>query len=105
MPDVDAFIDSQKCVKICAYLCNATKPCTLTRKLRTLNQPHLAVRQNEGASEGRDAANAMLKSSFTVLASGQLIDALQLAENCIHSWDKYIALLQAQYAERADSSK
>lgn len=84
---IDQFIDSKACLRICADLANGTKHCTLTRTIRSGGKPHIAGREYEPSSliSGGDKCQ-VVKAKYTILTATGLIDALELAEACVAAW-------------------
>lgn len=98
-PEVDQLIDRHECLRICADLCNGTKHCRISRKLRAPRRPHIVLRRHEDEDVGA-SARSLLKSRFCVLAYGKTFDALEVAEDCIRIWNEYMSELDSEYALR-----
>lgn len=104
--DVDQFIDSKPCLRICTDLCNGAKHCRLTRPARSGSQPHLAGTQYSASmwltGSGGGGGEA-LQARYTISTSQGTIDALALAEECIECWLAYIGQLAAK-PENSDNA-
>jgi len=92
---VDAYIDSQRALRICADLANGSKHCKLTRSLRSNRQPHIVGKERHtsiwltGGGGGE-----VMKSKYTVVCNTELIDALELATECVQLWESYTSELK-----------
>jgi hypothetical protein len=94
--ELEEFVGKHHALRICADLCNGTKHCRLTKKLRTKDQPHLIGRKSVGHSEGTaPEQESILSSQFTILSEGVQYDALELAEACMFAWDDLVNWLKA----------
>jgi hypothetical protein len=82
--EVDRYINEHEELRICADLCNGTKHCQLTRKMRTAKQPHVASKAfwSSGSNDVLDTT----RGEFGVIAEGKVHDALELAERCMALW-------------------
>lgn len=96
---VDSYIDSHQALRICADLANGSKHCKLTRSLRTDHQPHIAGRERHTTTwlTGNGGGDVM-KCKYTVLSSAVVVDALELARECIQLWELYLLKLKAAYS-------
>ena len=94
--ELEGFVEKHHALRICADLCNGTKHCTLTKKLRTNDQPHLIGRKSVGHSEGIiPGQESILSSQFTIMSEGKQYDALEVAEACMFAWDDLVKWLHA----------
>lgn len=92
---VDSYINSHRALKICADLANGSKHCKLTRSLRTNRQPHIAGKERRiSAWLTGDGGGEVMKSKYTILAGADVIDALELAKECVRLWESYICELE-----------
>lgn len=96
--EVDLYINSHRCLMICADLANGSKHCKLTRSLRTERQPHISGKRRDtsGWLTGNGGGEVMT-CKYTVLSNEEFLDALDLARDSILLWDKYTETLQEAY--------
>ena len=88
---VDAFINSQKSLSVCADLANGTKHCKLTRTSRTKHQPRIVSTERQTSTWLINSGGGeVLKCKYTILCNSEFFDALKLAKECIHAWDGYM---------------
>jgi len=63
--------------------------------------PQLSISTHEGGTsvfQGREVE--MLKSAFTIVAGERFFDVLDIAEDCMHTWDRYLQDLRQRAVER-----
>ncbi len=99
--EVDSFINSNRCLQVCADLCNGSKHCELDRPARSGSQPHIAGRKYEASTwlTGSGGGEVLI-ASYSIMTSSGVVDALELAEDCLACWRKFINDLQASYEEQ-----
>lgn len=92
---VDSYIDSHSALRICADLANGSKHCKLTRSLRTDRQPHISGKERRTSTwlTGGGGGEVM-KCKYKILSSTELVDALDLARECVLLWESYICELE-----------
>ena len=89
--NVDAFIDENECLKICADLCNGAKHCRLTKTSRSGLKPHLAGKQYKFSTWLSGSGGCeIIQGKYTVVTMHGLVDALVLAEECMKCWGVFI---------------
>ena len=92
---VDSYIDSHQPLKICADFANGSKHCKLTRSLRTDHQPHISGKERYTSTWLSDnGGGEVMKCKYTILSGTNLIDALELAKECVRLWESYISELK-----------
>lgn len=95
--DVDQFINSKPCLRICTDLCNGSKHCTLTRPARSGSQPHMTGKQYSTSTWLTGSGGGeVLQARYTILTTQGAVDALGLAEECINCWQTYVGELAAK---------
>jgi hypothetical protein len=99
--DINAFINAHKELRICADLCNGTKHCVLTKKMRTVRQPHLAG-MSFTSIEMPDQI-CTIKGKFQILSENEFYDALDIAESCMRLWDDFVAAMKESVNRRIAS--
>lgn len=100
--EVDAFINGNECLKICADLCNGTKHCVLTHATRTGWQPHIAGKQYRSSVWlTGTGGEEVLHGKYWIMTSSGMVDALALAEECMQCWSDFTAQMQHRYAQGA----
>lgn len=88
---VDSYINEHKELRICADLANGSKHCKLTRSLRTECQPHIAGKERRTSTWlTSNGGGEVMKSKYTVLSNTELLDALELAKECVNLWGSFI---------------
>lgn len=99
--DVDRYIDSQDCLRLCADLCNASKHCELIHKTRSQANPYISMTQHRGGMKPMNGQHLqILRSTFTIVAGTRFIDALELAEQCVSAWESYILTLRQRAVDQ-----
>lgn len=99
--EVDAFINSNVCLQICADLCNGTKHCQLDRAPRSGSQPHFAGKSYEASTWLTGSGGGeVLKAKYTIMTSSGFVDALKLAEECMECWRRFVDDLEARYQQQ-----
>lgn len=94
--NIDAFIDENECLRICADLCNGAKHCRLTKTSRSGLKPHLAGKQYISSTWlSGSSGSEIIKGKYTIVTMHGLIDALALAEECMACWTTYVQQLKA----------
>lgn len=90
--DVEAFINSNTDLQICADLCNSLKHLKLTKQPRSAANPkfggsklHLDIKDGAGKTEVKVAI------SYAVSTTSGDIDAFHLASQCVTAWEQFIA--------------
>lgn len=103
---VDSYIDSHRALRVCADLANGSKHCKLTRSLRTDRQPSIAgkIRRTSTWFTG-NSGGEVTRCKYTVLSNTELIDALELAVECIQLWDSYTQELKEQFGRKINCEK
>lgn len=100
---VDSFIDSKECLSICTDLCNGTKHCTLTRPTRTGGQPRVAGKQyTSSVWLTGSGGGEIIQGKYSIVTSTGIVDALDLAEECMQCWSEYIDKSISRSAESSD---
>jgi hypothetical protein len=79
------YVRDTPCLAICADLANALKHMTLTRHLESGDEPK---RTNRSMSVTGGSPVVILKANIE--HKGKIIDAFQLATECIAAWDAYL---------------
>ncbi len=93
--DVDNFINSHDCLKICADLANCTKHYKITRNIRICDHPHIIRVQHIETEISSKTIRPLLQSQFTLYINDEtFIDALELAEQCMSCWDQFVYSLK-----------
>lgn len=93
--DIDAYIDNHRSLKICADLANGSKHCKLTRSLRTERQPHISGKERHTSTWFTgEGGGEVIKCKYTILSNDELLDALQLAKECVQLWEEYMSSLE-----------
>jgi hypothetical protein len=93
---IDSFIDRHKPLRICADLANGSKHCKLTRSLRTDRQPYISGTERRISTWFTDnGGREVMKCKYTIVSDTELIDALELARECVRLWDSYVSELEA----------
>lgn len=99
--EVDTFINANPCLQICADLCNGAKHCKLDRPPRSGNQPHFAGRSYVASAWLTGSGGGeVLEAKYTIMVSGGFVDALQLAEECMECWRRFMGGLEARYQQQ-----
>lgn len=93
---VDSYINNHRALRICADLANGSKHCKLTRSLRTDRQPHISGKERQTSTWliGSGGGEVM-KRKYAVATSSELIDALELARDCVRLWESYICAFES----------
>lgn len=100
--DVDNFINANRCLQLCADLCNGTKHCKLDRAARSGSQPHISGKAYTAStwftgSEGGE----VLRAKYVIITSNGSVDALQLAEDCMECWSKFVVELETKFNQQS----
>ncbi|MDI9235129.1 hypothetical protein [Limnohabitans lacus] len=94
--EIDSYINNHHDLKICADLANGSKHCKLTRTTRSGSKPHIAGKTRETSTWLTSSGGGeVMKCEYTILSNTQLIDALDLARECMRLWDLYVNNLKA----------
>jgi hypothetical protein len=94
--DIDSYINKHQSLKICADLANGSKHCKLTRSIRSGREPHITGKSRETSTWlTSNGGGEVMKCKYTILSSTGLIDALELAKECMKLWDLYVNNLEA----------
>lgn len=102
--EIDAFINENECLKICADLCNGTKHCRLTKTSRSGLKPHLAGKQYISGTWLTDSGGSeVMQGKYTVVTMNGIVDALSLAEECMQCWSAFIGKAQKKYSDQAST--
>jgi hypothetical protein len=100
---VEDFIDSKECLKICADLCNGAKHCTLTKPPRTGRQPHVSGKQYRSSFWLSGAGGGeILRGKYSIVTATGVVDALYLAEECMRCWSTFIDQMRVLQGEGKD---
>ncbi|WP_431064831.1 hypothetical protein [Methylotuvimicrobium sp.] len=93
---IDGYIDRHKALKVCADLANGSKHCKLTRSLRTERQPQIAGKERRTSTwiTGSGGGEVM-KCKYTIVINTEILDALDLARECVELWKSFIDQLKA----------
>lgn len=95
---VESYVNEHLALKICADLANGSKHCRLTKNIRTNRQPHIAGKEYRSSTwYTTNGGGVYLKSKYTIIAGIETHDALELAEECIQLWSKYIEKMKSDY--------
>lgn len=95
--DVDDFINANLCLRLCADLCNGSKHCKLDRAARSGSQPHISGKVYEASSWLTGSGGGeVLRAKYSIVTSIGIVDALQLAEECMECWRKFLDDLDAK---------
>lgn len=92
-PNVEAFINANPDLKICADLCNGLKHLSVTRP-RSVENPQFAGRKIAiNISDGIGAkASVSIAVSYDVATTNRgTLDAFTLASSCVSAWAQFIA--------------
>lgn len=104
--DVDSFINANRCLQLCADLCNGSKHCKLDRAARSGSQPHVSGKAYEASTWLTGSGGGeVLRAKYTIVTSSGLVDALQLAEECMECWRKYVAELEEKFKQQSGSDR
>lgn len=88
---LDDFINNNEVLRVCADLCNGSKHCKLTRKPRSGLQPHVAGKSYQASTWFVGSGGGeVLQAKYSVVTSTGAVDALDLAEECLHLWREFI---------------
>ena len=99
---VDTFIDQNECLRICADLSNGAKHCTLTKMTRTATQRHVVGRKYETSTWFTGSGGGkVLKGAYSIMTAAGVIDALSLAEDCMHCWSTFIERMQGTFESQS----
>jgi hypothetical protein len=89
--EIDAFIDDNEPLRICADLANGSKHCKLTRLPRSGHQPSITDPQTHYSTwYVGTGGGEVLQSSYRVMSNGRSIDVRQLAQECIALWELFL---------------
>jgi hypothetical protein len=89
---VDEFISRTTCLMLCADICNGVKHCKLTKTPRSGTQPNFSGKEYRSALWLTGASGGeLLHAKYTIQTSFGVVDALELAEECVQSWSEFIA--------------
>lgn len=85
---VERFINESSCLSLCADVANGAKHLVLSRPRV---DPSARVEQVEGAFQA-DAfqSDAFQVDQILIVAEGRTYDALQLADECVRTWDEFL---------------
>ncbi len=102
--NVENFINSTECLRICADMCNRSKHSELTRYVRIDKDTELhsqaysperryeiITRDNSDVIDAISEKGMWLKFRYEIGYLGKTIDALELAKSCIEKWGDFIA--------------
>ncbi len=93
--ELDSYINAHLALRVCVDLANGSKHCRLKRTLRTVRQPHIAMKQYKSALWiTGDVGEEIVQSKYTIMCGTELFDVLELAEECILLWAKFIQYMQ-----------
>ena len=88
---VDGYINQHKVLKICADLANGSKHCKLTRSMRTNRQPYISGKERRTSTWLTDnGGGEVMKCKYTIVSNTEILDALELARECVELWQSYI---------------
>lgn len=98
---VDRYIDQHNALRVCADLANGSKHCKLTRSMRTERQPHISGKERRTSTwlTGSGGGEVM-KCKYTIVSNTEILDALELARECVELWDFFIEELKAHNKSR-----
>ncbi len=97
---VDDFINANRCLQLCADLCNGSKHCTL-RAARSGSQPHVSGKTYQTSTwSAGSSGGEVLQAKYVIVTSDGLVDALQLAEECMECWTNFVTELEARFKQR-----
>ncbi|MDI9778479.1 hypothetical protein QM325_11975 [Pseudomonas putida] len=89
--DIDAFIDLNEPLRICADLANGSKHCKLTRTPRSSHQPTISEPQTHYSTWlVGNGGGQVLQCSYSVESNGQPFDVQELARECIILWEQFL---------------
>lgn len=96
---VDTYINAHRALRICADLANGSKHCNLTRSLRSGRQPHIAGKERHTFTRSTNSGDdiEVTKCKYSVLCNTELVDALELATECVQLWEAYMRELEENY--------
>jgi hypothetical protein len=98
--DIDTFINTNPCLQICADLCNGSKHCELTRTPRSGSQPHVTGKAYEASTWFVGSGGGeVLRARYSIMTSTGVVDALQLAEQCMDCWRQFVAELTLKHQD------
>ena len=98
--DLQTYVNAHEGLRICADLCTGTKHCEVAN-LRTSHQPHVSSIRRTAYS--LDDGQMVTTMDFGILANGEVIDALELAEACMDLWDEFTLDLEQLVPPDAES--
>jgi hypothetical protein len=91
-PSVEALINGDAYLKLCADLCNAQKHLTLTTSRSSQNPVFDGGTIKLNITEGAGPTQVKVAVAYNIAtATLGTIDALDLARNCVNSWKTFIA--------------
>lgn len=100
---VDAYINQHKALMICADLANGSKHCVLKRSLRTSRQPHISGKERRTSTWlGNNGGGEVMKCKYTIVSNSELLDVLDVARDCVRSWESFMGDLQTLKKDRVD---
>lgn len=94
--EIEAFINSNEELRICADICNGAKHYRITGELRS--GAHQKVELDTVKSSTWLTGNGgfeVHQCKFSVVSEGTVFDALQLANKCMELWRSYIATIKS----------
>lgn len=101
--EVEAFINSNRCLQVCADLSNGSKHCELDRPARCGSQPHVAARTYDASTWLTGSGGGeVLRAKYSIVTSSGAVDALELAEECMTCWRQFVDDLQFRYEKQAN---
>lgn len=104
--DVDNFINANRCLQLCADLCNGTKHCKLDRAARSGSQPHVSGKTYEASTWLTDSGGGeVLQAKYVIVTSNGSVDALQLAEDCMECWSKFVVELETKFNHQSGGDR
>lgn len=92
-PDVEAFINANQDLQVCADLCNGLKHLVLTRP-RSAGSPQFAgekISLNISDGLGVQASVSIAISYEIATTNRDTLDAFSLASSCVSAWEQFIA--------------
>jgi hypothetical protein len=104
--DVDSFINANRCLQLCADLCNGLKHCKLDRTARSGSQPLVSGKTYEASTWLTGSGGGeVLRAKYSIVTSTGLVDALQLAEECMQCWRNFFFELEANFKQQSESGR
>ncbi|MGH8127023.1 MAG: hypothetical protein ACRETC_01465 [Gammaproteobacteria bacterium] len=104
--DVEAFIDNNQALQVCADLCDGAKHCKRNRPPRSNWQPNVALKMYSETIYNTDLdRKSVAKARYTVISAYGQWDVLDLGETCMKLWSEYVESMRKRAEKQGLDSR